>query len=181
MKMTSWKENNSKIEHSKYTNLRNTLFIFTSNVGEHTIAASKSRSIGFTPSNSRDGEYEVFLQELKRYFKPEFIGRMDAQVRCHHLDQEQLRKVFDLHTARMNKILAEKNYFASFRVATTRNYVDAVLSWARSIEYWARAIAPAIKEMGALAGLALAIGADTVVVLVEVKPVKVWPVFNSIV
>lgn len=158
MKIASGKESDSKLKHSKYTDTRNTLFIFTSNVGEHTIATSKTRSIGFTPSTSSDGENEVFLQELKRRFKPEFIWRMDACVRCHSLDEDQLRQVFELHTARMNKILDEKNYFASFQVATTRGYVDKVMFWAGSIEYWARAIAPAIKEMGALAGLAIQSG-----------------------
>lgn len=48
MKMASGKESDGKMKHSKITDLRNTLFIFTSNTGEHKLAESKGRSIGFT-------------------------------------------------------------------------------------------------------------------------------------
>ncbi len=72
---------------------------------------------------------------------------MDAVVRCHTLSDSELRSVFDLHTKRMNTLLADKRYFASLRVQATRYYVDSVILGSRGIEYGARAITPAIKEM----------------------------------
>ena len=74
------------------------------------------------------GDRDIFMRELKRIFAPEFIGRMDDVIRCHSLSSEELRRVFDLHTDRMNALLAEKKYFSSFQVRTTRQYVDAVIS-----------------------------------------------------
>lgn len=46
--MASGKESAKNVTHSTTTDLRNTLFIFTSNVGEHLMSQSKSKSIGFT-------------------------------------------------------------------------------------------------------------------------------------
>ena len=160
MKMASWKESDSRIKHSKMTDLRNTLFIFTSNAWEHTIASSKSRSIWFSMGEGGidQGDRDIFMRELKRIFAPEFIGRMDDVIRCHSLSSEELRRVFDLHTDRMNVLLAEKKYFSSFQVRTTRQYVDAVISGAWGIEYWARSIAPAIKNIGALTGMVIQSG-----------------------
>lgn len=83
---------------------------------------------------------------------------MDAVVRCHSLSEVELRKVFDLHTHRMNTVLAEKKYFSSLQVRVTREYVDAVILSSRSIEYGARSITPAIKQMGALTGMAIQSG-----------------------
>jgi ATP-dependent Clp protease ATP-binding subunit ClpA len=72
---------------------------------------------------------------------------MDAIIRCHTLSEDELRRVFDLHTARMNKLLDEKSYFSGLQVRTTQAYVDNIISGSRSIEYGARAIIPAIKAM----------------------------------
>lgn len=105
-----------------------------------------------------DWDNDVFVRELKKRFAPEFIWRMDAVVRCHSLSDAELRKVFDLHTIRMNTLLADKRYIASLRVRATRDYVDAVILGSRGIEYGARAIMPAIKEMWALTGLAIQSG-----------------------
>lgn len=94
--MASGKESGGKILHSKITDLSNTLFVFTSNVGEHSIANSKQRTIGFGTHMKSDtsGDEEVFQKELRRAFAPEFLGRMDAIVRCHALSEDQIREAF---------------------------------------------------------------------------------------
>ena len=169
MEMSSWKEtgwkvptsNSKNIEHSKVTDLSNTLFVFTSNVGEHKIASSQKRNIWFTGGSEKldsSGNREVFEQELRKVFAPEFLWRMDQVVRCHALSKEQIEKAFSLHTDRMNTLLRDKQYGVSIRVGTTREYLDHVLHSAKSHEYGARAISGIIKEMGAQVGLALRSG-----------------------
>jgi DNA polymerase III delta prime subunit len=156
MQMATGKESDSRLKYSKNTSLHNTLFIFTSNTWEHVIANSKSRSIGFTKDeNTNSGDKEIFIKEFKRLFAPEFIRRMDQVVRCHSLSDSELRKVFELHTRQMNRNLAEKKYFSSLQVVTTRAYVDMVLENSQSKEYWAWAITPAIKHMWSLTGMAI--------------------------
>lgn len=54
---------------------KNTVIILTSNVGARLITEKKS--IGFTTDESDDGGKSAVLEELKRCFKPEFLGRID--------------------------------------------------------------------------------------------------------
>ncbi len=48
LELSSGKENGGRVKHSQFTDLSNTLFIFTSNVGERSISRQKKNSIGFT-------------------------------------------------------------------------------------------------------------------------------------
>ena len=130
--MAAGKETDTKLKYSKVTDLSNTLFIFTSNVGEHKIASSKRSEIGFGAGGgrdtTRDSDKGIFIQELKREFAPEFIGRMDSVVRCHPLSLEAIRKIFELHVSRINKILEAKKYGTSLRIRATEEYVDNVIN-----------------------------------------------------
>lgn len=156
MKMTSWKEVDSKLNHHKFTDLRNTLFIFTSNIWEHAISRSKKGNMWFTTSDKpNSGDAEIFSRELKNFFAPEFIWRMDKVVRCSSLSKEELWKVFRLHEARMNTMLEERQYFTMIRVHATETYVDTILGQSKWIDYWARAIVPAVKRMWSLTWMAI--------------------------
>lgn len=132
--MSSGKESSNSrhtkdVNHSRVTDLRNTLFVFTSNIGEHSIKKERGKSIGFTDqTKDTSGDHATFEKELKKHFAPEFIGRMDAVVRCHNLTDEQIRSILDIHVDKMNRILEQKKYFTSMRVTTTRRFVDHVLA-----------------------------------------------------
>lgn len=134
MEMSSGKEGSNSahtkgIDHNRVTDLQNALFIFTSNIGEHSIKKEKGTSIGFTDqAKDTAGDNATFEKELKKHFAPEFIGRMDAVVRCHNLTDEQIRSILAIHVDKMNRILAQKGYFTSMRVVTTRRFVDHVLT-----------------------------------------------------
>lgn len=164
MEMASGKEGsntvNSKwIDHCRVTDLQNTLFIFTSNIGEHSIQRWKGNSMWFTDQTKDDtGDTAIFEKELKKHFAPEFIGRMDKVTRCHSLTEEQMRSILALHVDKMNRILQKKGYLASITVATTRQFVDHILAQSKGIEYGARAISGIVKDIGSQVGLAIRSG-----------------------
>lgn len=62
---------------------RNTIIILTSNVGAN------------LPSYQR-------VEKLSEYFRPEFLNRLDDIVSFHQLNEENLRKIVDIH---LNKLL----------------------------------------------------------------------------
>ena len=62
---------------------RNTIIILTSNVGAN------------LPSYQR-------VEKLSEYFRPEFLNRLDDIVSFHQLNEEDLRKIVDIH---LNKLL----------------------------------------------------------------------------
>ena len=102
-RLSSGKDINSdprvRVDHSSETPLHNTIFIFTSNVGEHDFAIQNDRpNMGFqsaAPVAERDRE-KHFLRELKREFSPEFLGRIDYIERARAHTAEDTRAVATL-------------------------------------------------------------------------------------
>ena len=90
---------------------RNTIIIMTSNVGASTI--KRQTSLGFGAMNvddaDHDGMKEKIIEESKRYFKPEFLNRLDSQVVFHMLEKVDLNQIVDLEVAKLVKRLKEKN------------------------------------------------------------------------
>ena len=76
----------------------------TSNLGTKDL----SKNIGF--SNLSDtGSYEKMKskvnEELKRYFKPEFLNRIDETIVFHELTLDEVKEIVDLMLDRVHKQL----------------------------------------------------------------------------
>jgi ATP-dependent Clp protease ATP-binding subunit ClpC len=88
---------------------RNTILIGTSNLGTEALAPDK-RPIGFvqsaTPSYAE--AKELVLHEVKRFFKPEFLNRLDDVIVFHYLEPEQVRAIASLFVAELVRRLAER-------------------------------------------------------------------------
>jgi ATP-dependent Clp protease ATP-binding subunit ClpC len=89
---------------------RNTIIIMTSNVGASTIKRQTSLGFGAMAADDadHDGMKEKIIEESKRYFKPEFLNRLDGLVVFHMLEKENLNKIVDLEVAKLVKRLQEK-------------------------------------------------------------------------
>lgn len=85
-------------------NFKNTIIIFTSNVGVGT-SIQFGAGIGFTTGNSTEEgrKREIILKELKRYFKPEFMNRIDDVIMFNNLDEETMKEIVDLQMADLIK------------------------------------------------------------------------------
>ncbi len=167
MSMSSGKElANSRlskdITHALSTDLRNTLFIFTSNVGEHVIATEKRGAIGFSADTAGkkadSGDRATFEKALKKAFAPEFLHRIDAIVRCHSITGEHLRQIMALNVGHVNRALRDKGYFDSIRFEMSPEFVEHSLKSAKSEEAGARAISVVMKGITARLGMALQSG-----------------------
>ena len=90
---------------------RNTIIIMTSNVGASTI--KRQTTLGFGAMNADDADHEgmkeKILEESKRYFKPEFLNRLDGLVVFHMLEKKDLNQIVDLEVAKLVKRLKEKD------------------------------------------------------------------------
>lgn len=89
---------------------RNTIIIMTSNVGASTI--KRQTSLGFGAMNADQSDFEgmkeKILEESKRYFKPEFINRLDDLVVFHMLEKVDLNQIVDLEVSKLVARLKEK-------------------------------------------------------------------------
>ena len=87
---------------------KNTIMIMTSNIGADKIMSSDP--FGFMKRDEEVG-YEkmkdMLVNELERYFRPEFINRIDEVVVFHKLTHPDLLNILGLETAKVAKRLRE--------------------------------------------------------------------------
>ena len=82
------------------------------------------------------------MDEVKRFFRPEFLNRLDATVVFHQLDREQIHAIVDLMINMVQKELEERN--------VTLEITEAPAStWAKraSTRSWAPAPCAALSRM----------------------------------
>ena len=83
---------------------KNTVIIMTSNLGTKDL----SKNIGFSNLTDLDS-YEKMKskvnEELKRYFKPEFLNRIDETIVFHELTLDEVKEIVDLMLDRVHKQL----------------------------------------------------------------------------
>ena len=84
----------------------NSIIIMTSNIGTKKIASS---TIGFKDKKTDESSSEQSYDEIKKYFLPEFLNRIDDMVLFNSLTQEDLFKIIDLQLSDLKNNLLEKN------------------------------------------------------------------------
>ncbi len=93
---------------------RNTIIAMTSNIGAELI--KRDTTLGFATkteeAKSQEQAYERMkekvLGEVKKFFRPEFLNRIDGVIVFHALTKEHIRQIVDLMLREVWKELAEK-------------------------------------------------------------------------
>ncbi len=87
---------------------RNTIVIMTSNVGAGEL--SNTGALGFSAGSTADlrKHEERQLAVAKKYFKPEFINRVDEVVVFRKLGEESLIRIIDLELDKLRALLTER-------------------------------------------------------------------------
>ena len=90
---------------------RNTIIIMTSNVGASDIKRQTTLGFGAMAQDLADheGMKGKILEESKRFFKPEFLNRLDDIVVFHMHEKDDLNKIVDLEVEKLLKRLREKD------------------------------------------------------------------------
>ncbi len=90
---------------------RNTILILTSNIGAADIKRQTTLGFGAMAQDQADfeGMKAKILEESKRFFKPEFLNRLDDTVVFHMLEKDSLDRIVDLEVAKLAKRLEEKS------------------------------------------------------------------------
>ncbi|MCP3660852.1 MAG: ATP-dependent Clp protease ATP-binding subunit [Bacteroidetes bacterium] len=128
---------------------RNTIIVMTSNIGIKKYEEFGS-GIGFHTNaddhkNKNEEIKSIIHKEVKNYFSPEFLGRLDDILIFNQLDKEQILKIVNIHLDELNsrienlgykikidtktkEFLAEKGYSTKYGVRpilkTIREYIE---------------------------------------------------------
>ena len=93
---------------------RNAIIVMTSNIGSDMIR--QDRSIGFAArGDSAQGKDEAYermqsnvMEEVKRFFRPEFLNRIDGSLVFHALSREHMHQIVELMLKEVASNLIEK-------------------------------------------------------------------------
>ena len=143
--------------HEKITNLSNTLFIFTSNIGEHIIAAEKNSTIGFIGSEKDDSNHSrIWQKNLEKQLPPEFLGRMNRIIRCHSLTDDMANSIMNISLAKINNSLSAY-YDGNFTIGMSTEYTKVVLKKlaSESQKSWGRPIVRYMETIAEKVGFAI--------------------------
>ena len=91
-------------------NFSNCIVIFTSNIGTKEVEA-KGKGLGFSKLDgelkNKDDESTI-MKAIKKKFRPEVINRISEIIFFRSLNEEDLKKIFDLEIAKLKDRLSEK-------------------------------------------------------------------------
>ena len=109
-------------------NFKNTLIILTSNLGVKKLQ-DFGTGIGFSNSSYADEEAkkEILMKEMKNFFSPEFINRIDDTIVFNSLTPEDIDKITDIELKKLMTRLGEMKY--------TVTYDDEVVKYLSKIGY----------------------------------------------
>ncbi|MBP6961341.1 MAG: ATP-dependent Clp protease ATP-binding subunit [Thermotogae bacterium] len=87
---------------------KNTVIILTSNIGTEELAKRQHR-VGFAADSEELEKDKMVMDELKKFFKPELINRLDNIIIFRNLKPEDVQKIVDLMLERLNERLVDKH------------------------------------------------------------------------
>ena len=106
---------------------RNTVIVMTSNIGSDLIRQDRSMGFSARGESGRTDEQAYLrmknnvLDEVKRFFRPEFLNRIDGQVVFHALARDHMREIVKLQLQDVNAELIEQGI--------TMEVSDAARDW----------------------------------------------------
>ena len=88
-------------------NFKNCLIIMTSNIGVKKLQ-DFGTGIGFSNSYSTEEQKkEILKKELKNYFSPEFLNRIDDTIVFNSLKEDEIKKIVEIELNKLMKRLSE--------------------------------------------------------------------------
>ena len=89
---------------------KNTIIIMTTNAGAE--VTSYTNIFGFDRGRDEAGSYEQMKERLKvaieKYFRPEFLNRLDDVIVFHALNKEDLKRIVDIELAKIRGRMADR-------------------------------------------------------------------------
>nr|YP_009863774.1 Clp protease ATP binding subunit [Pavlova sp. NIVA-4/92]QKE31105.1 Clp protease ATP binding subunit [Pavlova sp. NIVA-4/92] len=126
---------------------KNTLLILTSNIGSKVIEKSGG-DLGFEFSQDQsESEYNrikvLVNEELKQYFRPEFLNRLDEIIVFRQLTKDQVGQIADIMLAEVFERISKKG----ISVEITDKFKEKVINSGFNPSYGARPLRRAVQSL----------------------------------
>ncbi|WP_036484567.1 ATP-dependent Clp protease ATP-binding subunit [Myxosarcina sp. GI1] len=132
----------------RVVNFKNTVIIMTSNVGSKVIEKGGS-GLGFNfAEDESEAQYnrikELVNQELKQYFRPEFINRLDEIIVFRQLTKPEVKEISEILLQEVSQRLEEQR---EITLEVTEAFKDKVVDEGFDPSYGARPLRRAIVRL----------------------------------
>jgi ATP-dependent Clp protease ATP-binding subunit ClpC len=108
-------------------NFKNTLIILTTNLGVKKLQ-DFGTGIGFSNSYSNEeARKQVLMKEMKNFFSPEFLNRIDDTIVFNSLSKDDIKKITEIELKKLSNRLSELKY--------TVTYDDSLIEYLSKIGY----------------------------------------------
>jgi ATP-dependent Clp protease ATP-binding subunit ClpC len=126
---------------------KNTLLVMTSNIGSKVIEKGGG-SLGFEfSSNDEDANYNrirnLVNEELKQYFRPEFLNRLDEIIVFRQLNKDEVKQIADILLKEVFDRMTEKK----IRLTVSDRFKELVVDEGYNPSYGARPLRRAIQRL----------------------------------
>ncbi|KAI9114375.1 hypothetical protein K1719_014603 [Acacia pycnantha] len=134
--------------HGRTVDFKNTLLIMTSNVGSNVIEKG-GRRIGFDlgldddKDNNHNRINDLVIDELKHFFRPEFLNRLDEIIVFRQLTKEEVNEIADI----MLKQVFDRLKCKDIQLQVTERFRDRVVEEGYNPSYGARSLRRAIMRL----------------------------------
>jgi ATP-dependent Clp protease ATP-binding subunit ClpC len=133
----------------RQVDFKNTIIVMTSNIGADKLT-EKAGPIGFDISKDelaqaeRDYEQakEMILEEMKDYFRPEFLNRIDSTIIFNALTHDDVKEIVKLHIDRLQTRIDDKG----LKIDLTKAGLDRLAELSFNPEFGARPVRRALQE-----------------------------------
>jgi ATP-dependent Clp protease ATP-binding subunit ClpC len=127
----------------------NTVIVMTTNIGSRVIQQRATGGLGFEMSEDSPAEAEyrriqgAVHEELGRYFRPEFLNRVDEILVFRVLNREEVRQIAEILVREVEVRLAEKG----IALASTPRFLDHLATVGWNPTYGARPLRRAVMRL----------------------------------
>jgi ATP-dependent Clp protease ATP-binding subunit ClpC len=124
-------------------NFKNTLIIMTTNLGVKKLQDFGS-GIGFSSNkySNEEAKKQILMKEMKNFFSPEFINRIDDTIVFETLSQENIQQIVGLELEKLSKRLGEMKY----KIVMDKTVTEYIAKVGFDQVYGARPIKRAIQD-----------------------------------
>jgi ATP-dependent Clp protease ATP-binding subunit ClpC len=132
----------------RHVDFRNVILIMTSNLGSQQMKASSKLGFDRVDSSAVDGDEKAkrmhadVMIEVERYFRPEFLNRVDELVVFNQLDHEDLKRIVHLQLADVQGRLRDRGV----ELEIDQPAIDFLIKQGFSEDYGARPLRRAIER-----------------------------------
>ena len=129
----------------RYVDFKNTIIIMTTNAGAE--ATTTSNIFGFDRGRDDAKSYEEMKERLKvaieKYFRPEFLNRLDDTIVFHQLNRDNLKQIVDIELSKVRQRLRDRG----LELVLSDEAKDFIIDKGHNPDYGARPLRRSLENL----------------------------------